>query len=77
MITLKEAESIQGTATHDWVIERRNKDGTSDFEFKYAISEDMARDYAQALLGSSAAIDFVLVFKYHGKVSRVETVKWE
>jgi hypothetical protein len=71
----------------DWVLERRSKDGTSKFEFKYQLTEEEVREYAESFVKDSTAgargvtplpnTECVLVFKYTGKVSRISSTKWE
>jgi len=65
------------TPTYSWVIEKTLKDGTSSFEFPTNLTEQQAKDHADAILGSTPGVDTVSIFRKIGTVKRLTTTVWE
>ena len=63
--------------TYSWVIEKTMKDGTSSFEFPDNLTEQQAKDHADAILGDTPGVDSISIYRKIGTVRRVQTTAWE
>lgn len=63
--------------TYSWVIEKTMKDGTHAFEFPSNLTEQQARDHADAILGDTPGVDSISIYRKIGTVRRVQTTAWE
>ena len=68
---------IGKTPAFSWVIEKTMKDGTHAFEFPSNLTEQQARDHADAILGSTPGVDTVSIYRKVGSARRIHSTSWE
>ena len=70
-------ELYQSQFKFSWVIEKTMKDGTHAFEFPSNLTEQQARDRADAILGSTPGVDTVSIYRKVGSARRIQSTSWE